>query len=111
MTRYETGAGIQPGTFGLADECSTTELTLLLLGTKRAKLNEDVREPIPPYHLVLHVGQNTFCKSLSWRYPTLSFLLEGTTINSVRDPPSAQGRVFTPLMYVYREFPEHCQSV
>ena len=27
---YETGPGIEPGTFGLADECSTTELTLLL---------------------------------------------------------------------------------
>ena len=29
--RYETGPGIKPGTFGLADECSTTELTLLLI--------------------------------------------------------------------------------
>ena len=28
--RYETGPGTKPGTFGLADECSTTELTLLL---------------------------------------------------------------------------------
>ena len=28
--QYETGPGIEPGTFGLADECSTTELTLLL---------------------------------------------------------------------------------
>ena len=28
---HETGPGIEPGTFGLADECSTTELTLLLL--------------------------------------------------------------------------------
>ena len=27
---YETGPRIEPGTFGLADECSTTELTLLL---------------------------------------------------------------------------------
>ena len=27
---YETGPGIEPATFGLADECSTTELTLLL---------------------------------------------------------------------------------
>ena len=27
---HETGPGIKPGTFGLADECSTTELTLLL---------------------------------------------------------------------------------
>ena len=26
----ETGPGIEPGTFGLAEECSTTELTLLL---------------------------------------------------------------------------------
>ena len=30
--RYETGPGIKPGTFGLADECSTIELTLLLYG-------------------------------------------------------------------------------
>ena len=28
---YGTGPGIEPGTFGLADECSTTELTLLLI--------------------------------------------------------------------------------
>ena len=28
---YETGPGIEPGTFGSADECSTTELTLLLI--------------------------------------------------------------------------------
>ena len=27
--RYEIGPGIEPGTFGLAHECSTTELTLL----------------------------------------------------------------------------------
>ena len=27
--QYETGSGIEPGTFGLADECSTTELILL----------------------------------------------------------------------------------
>ena len=27
--QYETGLGTKPGTFGLADECSTTELTLL----------------------------------------------------------------------------------
>ena len=26
------GPGIEPGTFGLVDECSTTELTLLLTG-------------------------------------------------------------------------------
>ena len=31
LHRYETGPGIEPWTFGLADECSTTELTLLLL--------------------------------------------------------------------------------
>ena len=30
MTLYETGPGINLGTFGLADECSTTELTFLL---------------------------------------------------------------------------------
>ena len=30
MTRYETGPEIELGTFGLADECSTTELNLLL---------------------------------------------------------------------------------
>ena len=29
--QYETGHGIEPGTFGLAYECSTTELILLLL--------------------------------------------------------------------------------
>ena len=28
---HESGPGIKPGTFGLADECSTTELTLLLI--------------------------------------------------------------------------------
>ena len=27
----ETGPGIKPGTFGVAEECSTTELTLLLM--------------------------------------------------------------------------------
>ena len=30
LPRYENGPGIEPGTFGLADECSTTELTLLI---------------------------------------------------------------------------------
>ena len=33
--RYTTGPGIEPGTFGPAGECSTTELTLLLI-TPRA---------------------------------------------------------------------------
>ena len=28
--RYETGPSFEPGTFGLVDECSTTELTVLL---------------------------------------------------------------------------------
>ena len=28
---HDPGPGIEPGTFGLADECSTTELTLLLM--------------------------------------------------------------------------------
>ena len=28
--RYETRHGIEPETFGLVDECSTTDLTLLL---------------------------------------------------------------------------------
>ena len=31
LTQYETGPGIEPGTFGLVDESSTTELTLLLI--------------------------------------------------------------------------------
>ena len=31
-TGMRLGPGIEPGTFGLADECSTTELTLLLTG-------------------------------------------------------------------------------
>ena len=35
---YETRPGIEPGTFGLGDECSTTELTLLLLTSENLKL-------------------------------------------------------------------------
>ena len=44
--RQETGPRIEPGTFGLADECSTTELTLLqMLGADSPNVSGPMRPP------------------------------------------------------------------
>ena len=41
-----TGPGIEPGTFGLVDECSTTELTLLLTSDLHTEYDEQLLEAI-----------------------------------------------------------------